>query len=75
MIEKKLQTQPCPACGCKMRHKARAETISYKGHERKLRTLGWWCPQCEEGVLSGEALMANELAFQELKADVDGVLA
>jgi HTH-type transcriptional regulator/antitoxin MqsA len=58
-----------------MRFEKRPDVLSYKGHERTVETQGWWCAQCGEGILSGDALRANEQAFQELKAEVDAVLS
>lgn len=58
-----------------MRYETRKDVLSFKGHERTLETLGWWCTQCGEGILTGEALHAHETAFQELKAEVDSVLS
>jgi HTH-type transcriptional regulator/antitoxin MqsA len=58
-----------------MRFEKRADVLAYKGHERMIEALGWWCTQCGEGILTGEALKANEKAFQDLKAEVDAVLS
>jgi HTH-type transcriptional regulator / antitoxin MqsA len=58
-----------------MRFERRGHVLSYKGHERTVETLGWWCVQCGEGILTGDALKANEQAFQELKAEIDAVLS
>jgi HTH-type transcriptional regulator/antitoxin MqsA len=52
----------------------RSDRLSYKGHTKTIRTRGWWCGSCGEGILDGRALKASERAFQELKAEVDGVL-
>jgi len=68
------KTQPCPECGGEMRYEKHADEISYQGHTRRLKTLGWWCSKCGEGIVGGAALRANEKAFLELKAEVDGVL-
>lgn len=70
----KLKTQPCPECGGEMRYEKHADEVSYQGHTRKLKTLGWWCGKCGESIVEGEALRASERAFLELKAEVDGVL-
>ncbi len=67
-------TQPCPECGGEMRYEKHADELSYQGHTRTVKTLGWWCSKCGEGILDGAALRANEKAFLELKAEVDGVL-
>lgn len=68
------KTQPCPECGGEMRYEKHADEVSYLGHVRKIKTLGWWCPTCGEGILDGAALRASEKALLELKAEVDGVL-
>lgn len=70
----KVRTQPCPECGGEMRLQKQADEIEYQGHKRMLRTLGWWCSNCDEAIFDGEALRAREKAFLELKSEVDGVL-
>jgi len=57
-----------------MRFEKRPDEIEYQGQKRVLRTLGWWCSQCGEAILTGEVLRAREKSFLELKAEVDGVL-
>jgi len=49
------------------------DVVTYDGHERRLKTQGWWCPQCGETILDSEALAARERAFLDLKAQLDGV--
>lgn len=68
------KTQPCPGCGGEMRHEKHDDVLTYKGHTRTIKTLGWWCSSCDEAILSGEPLLAHERAFQKFKAEVDGVL-
>lgn len=68
------QTQPCPECGGEMVHEKRADKLEYLGHTRTVKTVGWWCTKCGEGIVEGDALRASEKAFLELKAEVDGVL-
>lgn len=69
------KTQPCPECGSKMTFKAKTDELEYKGHTTKIRTKGWWCDSCGEGILDSEALKASERAFLALKAEVDGLLS
>jgi HTH-type transcriptional regulator/antitoxin MqsA len=69
------KTQPCPECGGVMRYEEHDDVLSYKGHTRTIQTLGWWCTKCGEGILTGDALVAHEQAFQAFKAEVDGVLS
>lgn len=71
---KEVRTQPCPECGGVMRYEKHDDVLEYKGQKRTIKTLGWWCAECGEAILTGEALVAHEQAFQELKAEVDHVL-
>jgi len=57
-----------------MRYEKRDDVLEYKGHKRVIKTLGWWCTRCGEGILTGKPLLAHEKAFQELKAEVHRVL-
>jgi YgiT-type zinc finger domain-containing protein len=72
---KQPKTQTCVLCGGELRWETREETLSYKDHEKKIKTEGWWCSSCGEAVLSGDALLQSEREFLSLKAEVDGVLA
>lgn len=54
----KQKTQPCPECGGEMRYEKHADEVSYLGHKRTLKTLGWWCSKCGEAILEGAALRA-----------------
>lgn len=69
-----VRTQPCPECGGVMRYEKHDDVLEHKGQNRTIKSLGWWCETCGEGILSGEALLAHEQAFHELKAEVDHVL-
>ena len=64
------KTQPCPECGGTRRYEKHDDVLEYLGHKRVLKTLGWWCTKCGEGILTGEALTRHERAFLELKAEV-----
>ena len=66
------RTQPCPECGGEMRFEEGDDEVSYRGRTRAFRTLGWWCTQCGEGILTGEPLRLHEVAYLQLKAEVDG---
>lgn len=72
---KKIPTQPCPICGGEMRYEKHADEVRYLGHTRALKTLGWWCSKCGEGILKGAPLGARAKAYFDLKAEVDGVLS
>lgn len=73
-MSKEIKTQPCPECGGTMQYEKHDDVIVYKGHSRTIRTLGWWCSSCDEAIFTGEPLVAHERAFQQLKAEVEGVL-
>jgi HTH-type transcriptional regulator/antitoxin MqsA len=70
----KTRTQECPECGGTMKYEKHSDVLIYKGHKRTIETLGWWCTQCGEGILTGEPLLAHARAFQQLKSEVDNVL-
>ena len=71
---KEIKTQPCPECGGTMRYEKHDDVIVYEERSRTIKTLGWWCTKCDEAILTGEPLVAHERAFQQLKAEVEGVL-
>ena len=73
-MSEELKTQPCPECGHPMRYEKHDDVLVYRDRKRTIKTLGWWCTKCGEAILSGEPLIAHERAFQQLKAEVDGVL-
>lgn len=54
-----------------MQYERHDDVLKYSGHERVIKTLGWWCTECGEGILSGEALKAHEKAFLAFKADTE----
>ena len=74
-MSKKAKAKACPECGGVMRYEKRDDILTYKNHTHTLKTLGWWCTKCGEAILTGDALVARERAFHELKAEVDGVLS
>src|SRR5579864_9408034 len=74
MPRQEVQTQPCPECGGLMRHEKHDDVLEYRGQKNIIKTLGWWCEKCGEGILTGDALVRHETAFLQLKAQVDGVL-
>jgi HTH-type transcriptional regulator / antitoxin MqsA len=57
-----------------MRYEKHDDVLTYKGQSRTIKTLGWWCTNCDEAILTGAPLVAHEKAFQQFKAEVDGVL-
>jgi HTH-type transcriptional regulator/antitoxin MqsA len=74
-MPKQTKTQACPECGGSMRYEKHADKLRYKAHTRTIKTLGWWCTKCGEGILAGDALRGHEKAVLEFKADIDHVLS
>jgi hypothetical protein len=66
-----VKTQPCIACTGIMRYETRADKVEYKGYERVINTLAWWCTTCAEAILAEQPLADRERAFIDLKAQVD----
>ncbi len=75
MSKKKPETRPCPECEGTMTFRVKTEDIEYKGRHTTIDTEAWWCTSCDEGILSGPALQANEHAYLQLKAEVEGLLS
>jgi HTH-type transcriptional regulator/antitoxin MqsA len=74
MSKSKLDKQSCPECGGIMTFRVKAEDIEYKGRHTTIHTEAWWCTSCDEGILEAAALQANEQAYLQLKAQVEGLL-
>lgn len=70
-MKRQAQTQSCPVCGSVMVYERRDDLIEYRGHERTIKTLGFWCNNCGEGILTGKPLLASEKAYLAFKAEVD----
>ncbi len=68
------ETRTCE-CGGTTRYEKRPDTIEYKGQVREVETAAWWCGDCGEATLDGQALAAREQAFFELRAEVEDVLS
>lgn len=73
-MAKEIKTQPCPSCGGTMRYERHGDVLVHQDHKKRVKTLAWWCGDCDEAILDGKALAIRERAFLELKADVDDVL-
>jgi hypothetical protein len=57
-----------------MRYEKHDDVLDHAGRRRTIKTLGWWCTKCGEGIFTGDALVKHERAFLQLKASADGVL-
>ena len=61
----KTSSLSCPACGEALTFGRRDDVLTVRGQERSLRSLGWWCDACDEGILDGAALVEREKAHLE----------
>jgi len=73
-MTKKIKTQACPMCSGTMTFKRDSDDVEYRGHRKAHKSLGWWCNKCGEAIFDGLSLMAREKVFQQLKAEIEGVL-
>jgi HTH-type transcriptional regulator/antitoxin MqsA len=65
----------CFACGQgKLLQRTKLLTYTYKGQSIELKQSGLWCDHCDEGILSDDDIKETELAFDEFKSKVDGLL-
>jgi len=65
----------CPFCkkGV-LERKTIKETYTYKGHPIEIEQSGEFCNGCEEGVLNGTDLKANDKLIRDFQAKIDGLL-
>jgi HTH-type transcriptional regulator / antitoxin MqsA len=57
-----------------LRNKVKSQVFTYKGKSITLEQPGLWCDHCEEGILDGADIAKTEKAFDDFKAQVDGLL-
>lgn len=74
-MAREKKTQSCPECGGVMHYEKHDDVLTYKAQTKTIKTRGWWCTKCGEGILSGDDLVAHERAFLEFKAQLDQVLS
>lgn len=74
LLQEAMSVTPkrCPECGSEMEHKTKQDTIHFRGLSRTAPITAWWCDNCGEGVLDGDALTAREEVFDELQAEAMG---
>lgn len=74
-MTRRKEARHCPACGKAMRWETRPDVVRYRDKQRTVPLAAWWCQACGEAVLEGTEAMERDRAFQELRAEVDGVLS
>ncbi len=74
-MTKHKQGKRCTECGSVMRWETRPDEVRYHDRARTVALTAWWCAACGEAVLEGPEAMERDRVFQELRAEVDGVLS
>ncbi|MGO8943026.1 MAG: type II toxin-antitoxin system MqsA family antitoxin [Syntrophobacteraceae bacterium] len=64
----------CPETGAPMRRDVRPMTLTYKGESITFDQPGWYCDQCDEGILVGKDLQISDRMLNRLKARSEGLL-
>jgi HTH-type transcriptional regulator/antitoxin MqsA len=64
----------CPLDGTVMRREERPLTLTYKNESAAFNMPGWYCPECGEGIHSGEDMKISDRMLNSLKALCDGLL-
>ena len=68
------RTKRCPLCGGTIWLETRDDVLEYRGHQRTVRTLGWWCSSCGEGILEGPPLFERDRTHRQFIAEVKQLL-
>ena len=75
-IKIKIKIERCPFCGKKSYyHQMKSMTLRYKSHAIVVKQPGYWCDECDEGVIGGEDRKATQKELQALRSKIDGLLA
>ncbi len=57
-----------------MHRDVRPMTLTYKGESITFDQPGWYCDQCDEGILAGKDLRISDRMLNRLKARHEGLL-
>lgn len=71
----KSKTNTCPACGHQMRLATRTKKVTYKHHASGVPVEAYWCANCDEVILPGNAISMLAKERARLKALDEAVLA
>ncbi len=74
MTDEKLKTQPCVCCPGTMHLNYKTRDVIFGGVAKDVEVFGYWCDSCDEGIVEKEGSKAYDLAYAELKAEVQDVL-
>lgn len=72
----KINLEHCPFCGKESyQHQTKPLTLKYKSQSITVNQPGYWCNECQEGVIGGDDRKTTQKELQAFKADVDGLLS
>lgn len=69
-----MNTPNCPHDGETMKYGTRRIEIKYKGMSAFVDMPGWYCPKCNEGIITGKDMKLSDKALNELKVQHEGLL-
>lgn len=64
-----------PVTGKPMVRGVRPMTLTYKGQSVTVDMPGWYCPDSDEGVHSGEDMKVSDEALRLMKVEAEGLLS
>ena len=65
----------CPHDGEIMNYGTRKIEIKYKSLSAFVDIPGWYCPKCDEGIITGKDMKLSDKALNELKMQHEGLLS
>lgn len=63
----------CPVCGGDAYRDTRFRTVAYKDLSVEIEQPGWYCDRCHEVILEGDDASLANFAFEELRAEAEGL--
>lgn len=66
--------QPCPSCGGTMTRGIQPETITLKGQSLTYDQPGWYCHDCDDGILVDSDNEVFGAAARRLREMVNGAM-
>jgi len=61
-------SHPCPSCEGQMRRGVRDQQVEYHGQSHIYRQPGWWCEECDDGILGARDNEVADAALHEVMA-------
>lgn len=71
----KSNLEHCPFCGKETYlHQIKPMTLRYKSRSITINQPGYWCNECQEGVIGGADRKTTQKELQAFRAEIDGLL-